>query len=137
MNPGRELDALVAEKVMGLDLSPKIHPYKKVSDFSLRPGALNYYGTYVEKREPEFYSTDIAAAWEVVEKMRSHSHMDAFALKAPDEDQAPGFWRAIFLKKEIGPEDMSNFYEWPTLGCSAPHAICLAALKACGIEIPK
>lgn len=48
MIAGRELDALVAEKVMGLDLLEE-----------------DNYENWIPV-EPEPYSTDIAAAWELV-----------------------------------------------------------------------
>ncbi|PZD95205.1 hypothetical protein DNH61_11640 [Paenibacillus sambharensis] len=69
MEPGRELDALVAEKVLGwkqcsVEGTAKI-AYGKPSDF--------------RDHEPRVrigdYSTDIAAAWEVVEKMRSNDYL--------------------------------------------------------------
>lgn len=69
MKPGRELDALVAEKVMGL---PK--PYET------RPGGdwvYNVQDSFVPVRTLKRYSTDISAAWEVVEKMDA----DSFDLK--------------------------------------------------------
>lgn len=69
LKPGRELDALIAEKVMNrpiyvahdgtphfADLSPKKRDGRVVeTPYSIVPS----------------YSTNIAAAWEVVEKMRS------------------------------------------------------------------
>lgn len=61
MQPGRELDALIAEKVMGL------------TRLNCHSGDCFYRIDIVEGKEKEFkglakpYSTDIAAAWEVVE----------------------------------------------------------------------
>jgi len=91
MKPGRELDTLVAEKVMGLN-------HDKLDGY------------------PAYYSTDIAAAWEVVEKL------------IPD----------CFLTLQwIEGWEVSHFEPGPygghmhlAHGDSAPHAICLAALKA-------
>jgi len=69
MKPGRELDALVAEKVMGwVEFSP-IDP---TIDFGVHG---KYRWNYAKdpkdgKQKPiPWYSEDIAAAWEVVEKM--------------------------------------------------------------------
>ena len=58
MKAGRELDALIAEKVMGWRLQAE--PY---TCWNLPDGDQRIY-------TPNF-STDIAAAWRVVEKMRS------------------------------------------------------------------
>ena len=100
MKAGRELDALVAEKVMGLT----------EEDWIAGPTGL-----------PRPYSTDIAAAWEVVEKLRgthrpfllSHDFQDGF-MKWPVV--IVGFGAVVVHEGQYG----------------APHAICLAALKAVG-----
>jgi predicted nucleic acid-binding protein len=58
MPAGRKMDALVAENVMGLDLfTPVTDPY------------FTSQGIYQQVNHIESYSADIAAAWEVVEKM--------------------------------------------------------------------
>lgn len=108
MKAGRELDALIAEKVMGWERLEKIlHPPG--------PYEMNAWGNMIPH-----YSTDIDAAWEVVEKMHSMRlqtsiittekgvsvTIDEFYCHSPDE----------------------------TIAETAPHAICLAALKALGEE---
>lgn len=110
MKPGRELDALVAEKVMGIKLPtaliyrPCDVPDPKVLDDIILP----------------HFSTDIAAAWEVVEKMKS------FQLNLSNGN---GYWACFF-------KDNTKNGEWscPTTityesAETAPLAICLAALK--------
>ncbi len=96
MKPGRELDVRVARDVMGI-------PVTQFAD-----------GTWLaangEELEP--YSTDIAAAWEVVEKMRE---VDRAVEILFDHG-----WQANFDSGE---------YQF---GDSAAHAICLAALNAVG-----
>lgn len=96
MKPGREVDALVAEKVMGWTIS---------EGFYYGPGER------VPANIPR-YSTDIAAAWEVVEKMRGAA---GFMLV----NFAGGGWQA-----DIG--DACEHAE------TAAHAICLAALTGVG-----
>jgi hypothetical protein len=116
MKPGRELDALIAEKVMGLFTNGE-------PDFG-----------YTYETIPP-YSTDIAAAWEVVEKMVSRmGYGDLHFL-----------WEGPIFK----PEDKYLTAEGYPLGTTcwyirlenagrrhiicaptAPHAICLAALRA-------
>lgn len=98
MKPGKELDALIAEKVTGWKpsgLLGKDHKYA-VKEFY----------------EPPHYSTDIAAAWEVVDKI------------APLDD-----FRLAFRNGEWFAEFSSMINQFAQAG-TAPHAICLAALKA-------
>jgi len=66
MGAGREMDAIIAEKVMGFEMSnlslpayPKIH---------LADGITGEIDPYYSKDCP-YYSTDIADAWGVVEKL--------------------------------------------------------------------
>jgi hypothetical protein len=92
MPAGRELDALVAEKVMG---------YKYTSDFDrlFKP------------------STDISAAWEVVEKFNTYRMQK---LRDNDHRLVDGKVHQCFLGKN------GNC----AYGHTAPEAICKAALLA-------
>lgn len=102
MNPGRDLDILVHEHVMGESPPPAIGDHSQ---------------TYNVPR----YSEDISAAWLVVEKFgtfyagESSPERHHWTLPYEDEEGAP-CW-------SIGE------------GESAPHAICLAALKAVGFQL--
>lgn len=98
MKPGQELDALVAEKIMEIPL---------IEEDSCE----NWI-----KVVPPPYSTDIAAAWEVVEELQRQDW--CFIL-----DNMKGFlgnWQAHFER---------NRWVETAESTSAPHAICLAALK--------
>lgn len=90
MEAGRELDALIAEKIMGQDYS------------------LNSLEGSLVLKDPPHYSTNIAAAWEVVEKL------------GPD-------WDLISMEQgwiaSVGSSERARAE-------TAPLAICLAALKA-------
>ena len=97
MPAGREMDLLVAIRLMGEDAS-----LLKV----------NREDSYFENHLPR-YSTDIAAAWEVVEKMQS------FDL----EMEYPGEWRASAM---LAGSDWGQTISDQT----APLAICRAALLA-------
>jgi hypothetical protein len=102
MKAGRELDALVAEMVVNL-------PKELISI----NGPIAYQGHQV--REIELYSTDICAAWEVVEKMVE---------KVCDMslERAGLNWHATFAAV--------------TATASTPEmAICLAALKFIGLDV--
>lgn len=96
----RELDAWIHGNVMGLTLDPAL-------------GRFNCAGKYVPGDCPR-YSTDIAAAWEVVEKMRERRE-SVFEMARP-----------------VGSGYLCNFIFNGTkeFGDTAPLAICLAAKKA-------
>jgi hypothetical protein len=110
MTPGRELDALVAEKVMGC-----------LSGVSVLDDGRHC--LWINRHWVDLlpYSTDIAAAWEVVEKLTRSGWY--FELRAPN--YLASFFRGI--------DSHCESIEAPT----APHAICLAALKACDVTTPR
>ena len=135
----RELDALVAERVMGCRLwdgcGPKSMPkypfiYKNntQSEVWWSPQRMG------ERFAP---STDISAAWEVAEKMKA----DGYApLVAPIEG---GNWRAVMLasldendNEEWVEEDATICYSRRTVRCehaNAARAIAICALRAKGV----
>lgn len=92
MEPGKKLDKLVAEEVM--DMTGLLH------------------------HKP--YSTDISAAWEVVEKF------NGYTVVKNDENLDD----EIRYGSRI--EHNGRYYFCGMQSKSAPHAICLAALKAVG-----
>lgn len=98
MKPGRELDALIAEKVMGMNVQ--------------HGRVWSQEGKCLRETDLPSYSTDIAAAWEVVEKLKLGL--------LPDGDK----W--IAGQADRAGLETSNLC-W---GDTAPHAICLAALNA-------
>ena len=126
MKAGRELDALIAEKVMGLtrhDESYVAEGVGKVLRFVWRDGC----GTCVYSGDMflPHYSTNIADAWEVVRKMGMvliENSGEAFGKL--DE------WNVQFVghDKEGEPHWVSESAETVEL------AICLAALKAVSQE---
>lgn len=114
MKPGRELDALVAEKVMGWKflggalLSPKNQETPTEYDWQ-KPTS-----------KVPFYSTDIAAAWEVAMKL-GNVIIHTYWVGEPK-----------FVEASIVGSDA--VYK-TAAGDSAPHAICLAALKVVGAKL--
>lgn len=123
MEAGRELDALIAEKVMGWT-----NVAERRNTFT-RPGALipsDWRGwsgdTPNGEREQLIppYSTDIAAAWQVVER---------FSAKWIDIVYRPdaGWWVTI--------DGRGHGNAGGAIEKTLPLAICLAALKALGITI--
>lgn len=109
MKPGRELDALVAEKVMGW----KSVEHRFEDPFHRWDGIAPEHGSH-RFTVPDF-STDIAAAWEVVEKLND-----------------------LILERDVTAEGtrynvvIDGIETWAE---TAPHAICLAALKAVGHQL--
>jgi hypothetical protein len=74
------------------------------------------------------YSTDIAAAWEVVEEVMPKLGYHTITLliehsEAPEDE-------SVMVEFGIGVLKVNA--EW---GISVPHAICLAALKAVGVPL--
>lgn len=103
MQVGRELDSLVAEKVMGLKIYSRIgHNY------------LGKDGFYKIIRE---YSTDISAAWEVVEKLINDAGIDISIIFDISREYKVKITDDGVIKSKIQCK-------------TAPEAICKAALLA-------
>jgi len=133
MKPGRELDALVAEKVMGCRVTWLVYkgtgekyPHCGCTDYNGGPHSNDPGGVW--DNELAYYSTDISAAWEVVEKF------DYWRLETNADDEDGGthhfdIWadNGLFCTADIRDECGIKTV-------SAPHAICLVALKAKGAE---
>lgn len=122
LKPGRELDALVAEKVMGQrtiwfgregDKSLMLARTIELNE-ELRERGEMMFG-YPGEGDVPHYSTDIEAAWEVVETLKLLGIEVKFVGSWADK---PWYCRLR--------DDAFEF------GDTAPHAICLAALKAVG-----
>lgn len=106
--PGRELDALIAKKVMG---------------YHLKKDDCNSYWIDNDNIEPNHthdYSTDISAAWQIVEKLRHTWWVDVEARSTLD------------VCKLESQEHINERKFIEEIGDSAPHAICLAALRTLG-----
>ena len=101
LKPGPEFDALVVEKVMGWNQQSLKRP------------------------APEF-STDIAAAWEVVEKLSKQWWVQI--------DQRGVGWFCDLTKRGVD-EHLPNADRPVVYAETAPHAICLAALKVAGVDV--
>ncbi len=118
MDAGREMDALIAEKVMGIELPKWIFQEHGLT-------------TKTSREVVPDYSTDIAAAWQVVEKMRSNGYF----YEVTENIEDPSIYCAMFVDRSTSYYDTyesgwSN-EQWAAAS-TAPHVICLAALKAVG-----
>jgi hypothetical protein len=104
MEPGREMDVLVAEKVLGYEVGGDIIESPFPEDM---PGDFLFIETAPHRKPLKKYSTDIAAAWEVAEKFN-----DGIKLESWD-----GYTVEICYPKCI-----------KVHARTAPEAICKAAL---------
>ncbi|GAB7057397.1 hypothetical protein JCM16163A_41460 [Paenibacillus sp. YK5] len=109
MPSGRELDVLVAEKVMRGTAHTYVFNNKTINGMMVPIEN----GTRIS-RIPH-YSTDISAAWEVVEKMKRNDWV--FVINSISEE-----WTALFY--------LDRIHEHEVTCNSAPEAICKAALLA-------
>lgn len=122
----RELDALVAEKVFGW--RPWVNKrgawVVETPDGQLSEGdAYASAGSWAFFYDDELprYCTDIADAWRVVEKMRERWH---FSIDSGLRGLTTAkFWAREGLGYGACPDEL------------APRAICLAALRAVGVEV--
>ena len=109
MDNWRKLDGLVADKVMGFDM---------VED--TLPQLPKYYLPEYERtiqRDVPLYSSDISAAWEVVDKMNERDEHSLALEFYPNEKE----WGADFDEFAVSSQAVSK---------TAPEAICKAALLA-------
>ena len=132
MHAGRALDDLVAEAVFGWRWVTNAHGrqgWASNGDGYICGPDKAWDGVWVAPATPP-YSTDIAAAWAVVEAMTDRGAAIDVTHCLPGW---PGeqWWCRIYGGK----------IEYPTPACersargvTAPHAICLAALAALGKE---
>ena len=128
MVAGRELNALVAKEVMGWERIQMKHPPGGVS-WPTPPKGFDVPNNRFASIP--LYSTSIAAAWEVVEKLRDSGLTVDICSDAVDEEWEVEVWR---------PEEENEYGQvrvaTPGYADTAPHAICLAALAAVGALPP-
>jgi hypothetical protein len=137
MNAGRELDALIHEKVFGMTVK-KVPAGNYVFRDDLDRFVITEIEEYVtdmaetdERDACEFvvpdYSTSIADAWLVVEKMREREA----TIKMRVYGHRNGTWTVGISWYHVHGHDGK-----PVIADSLPLAICLAALKAVGVDVP-
>lgn len=128
LKPGRELDALIAEEVMGWheykDANPKA-PLNNQGDLNDHPCETcgSVYGHGIKP-----YSTDISAAWEVAQKIKDMDDETKFIIHLSQTKHNECEVEITYWIEENGDRYMGGPFF--VLGDTAPHAICLAALSA-------
>lgn len=140
MPAGRELDRLIAEKVLGLSVYhyDKDHAdncYFMLMDTEGDPVLFTGRHRDAERKteaaawgDCPAYSTDIAAAWEVLMEMKDRRRRYAtsrhgFAMSEALIERPEGEWVTVF-KCQIGGRENRGYED------TAPLAICKAALLA-------
>jgi hypothetical protein len=116
MNAGRKLDALVAEAVMG------IYPLKDPFGGTRWPCSDHQRLGDGFSTDPPPYSTDIAAAWEVVDKF------PIVGVNKIQDNKRGLQYRECIIRN-------TNGIKFHSTASTAPLAICLAALEAVGMEV--
>lgn len=117
MKPGRELDALVAEKVMGYAIGDGQGGWIVQKVIIHRPDDGTAEWLRNGQQQLPHYSTDISAAWEVVDKLKIS--IVPQCLGAPDE-----YSYMVEYENEPYVNGIRVF------ASKAPEAICKAALLA-------
>jgi len=110
----RKIDALVAEHVMGWRVEKYMTTIPKPTGAGMRPGSA------VIEEIPR-YTSDISTAWEVIERLHPEFTFSLDYLSS-------GRWTITFYSGEAHGLMSTD---------SAPLAICLAALRAKGIDCNK
>jgi hypothetical protein len=158
LKAGRELDALVAERVMGLipcaqwrsvnfgsgggptmmSHSEKDSPHPGQQCYPAVPGLDHPYN------KPASYSTDIAAAWQVVERMRELGFrcmlellVSAGTIGPPwhvNPEVASASFRRVGGEASLDEALHKNW--WYSKAETMPLAICIAVLKSIGSDRP-
>lgn len=127
MTQGRELDALIAEKVMGLGPQCLCPEEPDVADVHIELDGTWFNGHPACRRPiPRPYSIGISAAWDVVEKIKDLKIEGVFLVEYTPHNKSKQ-WACGW--DNYG--DLNGSF-----GMTAPHAICMAALKVVGYIAP-
>jgi hypothetical protein len=127
MKIGRELDALVAEKILGCKVGrhARLRTDAGEPDYICECDGYPHQHPWIDDtRYLPDYSSDMSAAWEIIEKLKERFD-GQFSFSG-------GEWTFLLGTLDAG-GDLQNGAVYAS-SASAPHAICLAALKALGID---
>ena len=144
MEPGRELDALVLELVFGFPRK-KLFPPEYWEEGIDEPFAHYYYipsgkpkrTHMIDARMVPSFSMDIAAAWQVLEKIHKLGWcIDLSDMRHAEEDA--GWWFELNRWEPLDEpnlpdvsETSAHYWQLDAGAATAPLAICYAALQAC------
>jgi ABA sandwich protein len=116
MTAGRELDALVAEKVFG---------WTRCTMAGHGPECSYWFDSDGNGHNQDLFSDDIAAAWMVVEQLQKQDYKTVIMANLT----RPPLYTVTMAS--MSQEDVVVITAY-----TAPLAICLAALKAVDVEVP-
>ncbi len=151
MEAGRELDALVAEKVFGYTVELRwcerneCGGWNEVlsinsshanicendpAQYSLRPCFLHPIEDGLWYAVPD-YSTDIAAAWQVVAHMEEWGYWCEMRTPVMKREKPNPYWSIVdYCRAEFHPHGLAEQGDLWAAASTLPIAICQAALKA-------
>lgn len=118
LSAGRELDVLVAEKILGWEVGVSAQSGR----YCLPPDSTrSEYAITWNNHDSKLpcYSTDIASAWQVVEKMREKGYEVCIGLVTD----------GVFCRMDDEPGECAGRASVDWRDGSTPLAICLAALR--------
>lgn len=136
MNPGRDLDALIAEKVLGWQEVNKNHQWNYRTGRHCYGWPDDYYGALPGQPTDVFnadwrlvpkFSTDIADAWKVVKQLR------LWLLPLNDRWMACQELGPVFFDEDVGV--VEGHVTHIGIAETEAHAICIAALEVVGISV--
>ena len=120
MKPGLEMDKLIHDKIM--------HPHLDPEQVDLNDATFQeLLDAMARLIYPPKYSTSISHAWEVVEKIINETGFEIVFWSFNNGNK--------YVFQFIEKEGISNIIKFTANGDNLHHAICLAALKAKGVEI--
>ena len=130
MEVGRELDALIAEKVMGWEKC--FTPFQKETDAAPKGWIADKDGVWTSRISTPKFSEDIEAAWEIAKKLC----LTIFPMPSTYADM-PEKWiagtvaeLADFTWSKGVPDSIDFYFGACAIAETAPLAICRAALGA-------
>ena len=119
----RKLDVKVHEKIMGIAC---YEPSPDLWVFDSEGAAFPGFGSKKQRNEVPFYSSDMRAAWLVVEKLSG----EEYVLVRCDSSHFRGEWCTIRCSYDASPETLVKRDVFGQSAETMPLAICLAALQA-------
>jgi hypothetical protein len=129
---GRELDAAVAEKVMGWS---DVRPYEGDSPPSAIDGMTAFVpdplgGNCWGRRYVPKFSADIGSAWQVVERLKALGFW--VSIEAPGGAGSEDDYPEVSLYRDFWMQDQATAI---VKAATVPLAICCAALAVCGGKV--
>jgi len=122
MEAGPELDRLVAERVMEWDEGKDFGIGESGIVRYIREGPKYFERTKIEAWAP---STDIKAAWEVMERLAPHFEIKLFNAMEPQRSRG---WKDVWVVDIQASQEGAPLHR--SIDDNAPLAICRAALLA-------